>query len=266
MITLFDNALSPFARKVRLALELKQLEYATLDGLALANRKALQAINSRVEVPAINHDGMVVVNSADIVAYLERRWPSLPLYPDLNSAWVHARAWERCADTLIDAVLVNVSYWALTKRDDKMPEGLLEAARRDLDLVYSALERDLAHRDFVSDNVLSIADLALFPHLSATRAFGIGHDADKHPRLHAWLKRMRAIPAVAADLARVKQFLGDFKTSDSHERSKIFWRGDRIEWMLARGFHGWFGNEIQAHRVIWPGPNLPGSQYDPMRG
>jgi hypothetical protein len=29
--------------------------------------------------------------------------------------------------------------------------------------------------------------------------------------------------------------------------------GDRIEWLLARGFHRWFMNEIEGGRVIWPG-------------
>lgn len=264
MITLYDSAFSPFARKVRLTLELKQLEYQVVDGLAIANREALAAVNPRVEVPAIDHDGMVVANSADIVAYLERRWPMRPLYPDSNAAWVHARAWERCADTLIDAILTNVSYWVWAKREDKMPEGLLEAARRDLELVYAALERDLASRDFVADRALSIADVALFPHLSATRAFGLGHDPQKQPRLHAWLKRLRGMEAFAADIERLKGFMAHVVAASTHERGKIFWRGDRIEWMLARGFHGWFGNEIQAQRVLWPGPNVPVRRYEPM--
>ena len=29
------------------------------------------------------------------------------------------------------------------------------------------------------------------------------------------------------------------------EKRRIFWRGDRIEWVLARGFHAWFFNEIK---------------------
>jgi glutathione S-transferase len=267
MITLYDNAFSPFARKVRLALEHKQLEYQVIDGLALANRSALEAVNRRVEVPAIDHEGMVVVNSADIIAYLERRWTARALYPDLNAAWVHARAWERCADTLIDAILINVSYWSWAKRDDKMPEGLQEAARKDLELVYAALERDLAGRDFVSDRSLSIADVALFPHLTSTKSFGLGHDAEKYPRLHGWFKRMRGIELFADDLERSRKFVAEYFAPNAklaHERTKIFWRGDRIEWMLARGFHGWFGNEITAHRVLWPGPAVPASQYDPM--
>lgn len=56
----------------------------------------------------------------------------------------------------------------------------------------------------------------------------------------------------------MKAFLAAFIQGDSHERRKIFWRGDRIEWMLARGFHDWFAGEIAAERVIWPGLGVPG--------
>jgi glutathione S-transferase len=258
MITLYDNAFSPFARKVRLALQWKAIEHNVLDGLELEHRDKLAAVNGRVEVPAIDHDGVIVVGSADIVAYLERVWPDRPLYPAEHAAWVHARAWERCADTLIDPILTNVSYWRWAERDDRIPDGLLEAAARDLEAVYAAIERDLAGGDFVAGPALSVADVALFPHLTATRGVGVGYDAARFPRLHGWLRRLRAIDVFADDLRRVTVFLHEYVRADRHERRKIFWRGDRLEWMLARGHHGWLLGEITAGRVLWPGLGIPG--------
>src|SRR4051812_43561994 len=148
MPTLYDSAFSPFARKVRLVLDLKGIEYEALDGLALANRDALARVNGRVEVPTLVHDGVVVVGSSDIALYLERVFPSPGVYPADHAEWVHARAWERAADSVVDAILINVSYWMWAKRDDQMPAGLLEAARADLAQVHAALERDLEQRDF----------------------------------------------------------------------------------------------------------------------
>jgi len=258
VITLYDNAFSPFARKVRIALALKGIEHEVVDGLALENRDRLAAVNGRVEVPVIDHDGIVVVGSADIVGYLERVWPERPLYPTEHAGWAHARAWERCSDTLVDPILINVSYWMWAHREDRIPDGLVDAARRDLEAVYAALERDLDGRAFVSGHALAIADVALFPHLTAARTFGLGYDAARFPRVHAWLVRLRAIEAFTDDLGRVKAFLAEFLRSDSHERRKIFWRGDRIEWMLARGYRDWFLGEIRADRVLWPGPGIPG--------
>jgi hypothetical protein len=81
MLTLFGNAFSPFSRKVQLVLEYKGIDYEMVDGLSRANHDRLAEVNQRLEVPAINHDGLIVVNSADIVAYLERVFPDRPLYP-----------------------------------------------------------------------------------------------------------------------------------------------------------------------------------------
>ena len=158
----------------------------------------------------------------------------------------------------MDAILINVSYWKWAVREDAMPEGLLEAARRDLEQVYAALERDLAGGDFLVGEAPSIADIALFPHLTAAKSYDLGHDAARFPRLDAWLRRLRAIQAFADDLARVRAFIVAFLRGDAHERRKIFWRGDRIEWMLARGYHDWFAGEIAAGRVLWPGLGVPG--------
>ncbi|TMQ08027.1 MAG: glutathione S-transferase family protein [Deltaproteobacteria bacterium] len=266
MITLYDNAFSPFARKVRLALGWKGVEHEVVDGLAVVNRDRLAAVNGRVEVPVLDHDGVVVVGSADIVAYLERVWPEPALYPAEHGAWVHARAWERCADTLIDPILTNVSYWRWALREDGLPDEVLAAARRDLEGVYAALERDLGGGDFVSGAALSVADVALFPHLTATRGVGVGYDAGRFPRLHGWLKRLRVIEVFADDLRRTAGFVAELPHSTGYERRKIFWRGDRIEWMLACGQHDWLMREIAADRVLWPGPGIPGPGIPGPRG
>src|SRR5215471_19309073 len=181
MPTLYDSAFSPFARKVRLVLDVKGIEYDVVDGLALANRDALAKVNGRVEVPTLVHDGVVVVGSSDIVQYLERLFPSPGVYPAAHAEWVHARAWERAADSVVDSILINVSYWIWAKRDDQMPEGLLDAARSDMEQVHVAIERDLADRDYVSSTALSIADIALFPHLVSARSLGLPHDKERFP-------------------------------------------------------------------------------------
>jgi glutathione S-transferase len=256
MLNLYDNAFSPFARKVRLVLDIKGMTYETVDGLALEHRDALERANPRVEVPALDHDGLRVVGSSDIVAYLERIHPEPSVYPQDHALWVKARAWERAADTAIDPILINLSYWIWAERKDTQPEAWVAAARRDLDRVYEALERDLDGREFVC-GALSIADVALFPHLVSTKSFGVGHDPARHPRVHGWLRRLRSLPHFAADLERTRHFLATFLNGDAHERKKIFWRGDRVEWLLANGFHAWLGGEISEGRVLWPGLGIP---------
>lgn len=258
MMRLYENPFSPFARKVRLVLEHKGLAFEVVDGLAVSNRGLLEEVNGRVEVPVLVHDGVVVVNSSDIVAYLERIAPDKPVYPREPARWVAARAWERCADGFVDPILVDVSYWIWAERPDTRPEAWVKAARDDLALVYAALERDLEGRDFVCGE-LSIADIALFPHLTGTKLLDVSYDAARFPRVHAWQKRLRSIPMFAADLERAKAYLTEVAAGGGSaiERKKIFWRGDRLEWLLAHGFHDWLMGEIREGRVLWPGPAIP---------
>lgn len=254
---LFDSAFSPFARKVRMVLEHKGLAFEAVDGLLKSRHAELRAANPRLEVPTLVDGDIVVVNSADIVSYLEHRHPERPVYPATPAARVHARAWERAADSFIDPILIDISYWKWAERDDVMPAGLLEAARADLARVYDALDTELAGREFVSGDAVSIADIALFPHLASVRAMEVEYSLERHRHLARWFKRMRALPVCAADLQRARDYLAGIAGNADVERRKIFWRGERIEWLLARGFHDWFFNEIRAQRVLWPGPALP---------
>jgi glutathione S-transferase len=255
MMKLYDSAFSPFARKVRMTLEYKELSYEAVDGLLRSNHEALKAVNGRVEVPALVDDDIVVANSADIVAYLDYRYPAKCVYPNDSAARVHARAWERVADTFVDPILADISYWKWAERPDKMPDGLLEAARADLRLIYDALNKELAEHQFVS-GPFSIADIALFPHMASVRAMEVEFSTQDHPNVGRWFKEMRGLPICAADLKRARNYVVTMKDRDI-EKQRIFWRGDRIEWMLARGFHAWFFKEIGENRVAWPGPALP---------
>lgn len=252
---LLDSAFSPFARKVRMVLDFKGLQVQVTDGLLKVNHAQLKSVNARLEVPTLVDEGTVVVNSSDIVSYLEHRYPARPVYPDDPHARVHARAWERAADTHVDPILVNVSYWTWADRPDAMPEGLLDAARADLALVYDALEAELKDRVYVS-GPLSIADIALFPHIASARSLEVAYSRDRHPSLARWYAHMRRLPICIADLERARHFVANIDSAGL-ERRKIFWRGDRIEWMLARGYHDWFFQEIREQRVAWPGPAVP---------
>ena len=253
---LYDNAFSPFARKVRMVLEFKGLPFETVDGLAPGARAALAAVNPRVEVPVLEDNGTVVVNSSDIVAYVEHTHPKPAVLPADPALRVRARAWERLADTLLDAILHDMSIWKwpILQRSDAPPPGLLEAAARDLEGIYRDLDAQLADRPFVCGD-LSIAEFALFPHLAAVKFLDVPISPEHHPNLFAWYRRVRALPVFAAYLERTRTWLmtsGPAQAASATAPPRIVWRGDRIEWLLAHGYHAWFAEEIRAGRVAWP--------------
>jgi glutathione S-transferase len=255
MLTLYDNPFSPFARKVRLVLAFKGLPAESVDALARNEHAALRAVNPRAEVPVLVDDGLVVRNSADIVAYLEERHPTPSLRPSRAADRVAAREWERLADGVLDAIVHDISIWTWPthRRQDAPPPGLIEAGLRDIGVIVGRLDGALATREFLCGE-LSIADLALFPHLSSLKPLGIAIDAARHPRLAAWNQRLRALPIVRDDLAAVKRAaIAKFGSGASpYEDEKIVWRGDRLEWLFHHGFAAWWMEELRAGRAVVP--------------
>jgi glutathione S-transferase len=255
VLVLHDNPFSPFARKVRLVLGFKGLEYRSIDALALSEHDRLVAANPRAEVPVLVDGGVTVADSADIVAYLEDRFPEpaiLPAEPELRAK---ARRWQRFADTALDAIIHDISIWTWPThhRSDQPPKGLLEAGRRDLRSALARLEDSIDASGFVCDR-LSIADFALFPHISSIKPLGVLLDENTHPKLVGWNRTMRTQPAVREDLEHVKRSaIEKFGSGRSpYEAEKIVWRGDRIEWLLANGFQDWLWSELSQGRAVVP--------------
>ena len=101
---------------------------------------------------------------------------------------------------------------------------------------------------------LTVADLAIFPHLSSLKPLGIAVEAERHPRLFEWIRRMRSLPIVRSDLDYVKRMaVQKFLEGPSpYESERIIWRGDRLEWLFANGFHDWWLGELRAGRAVLP--------------
>lgn len=254
MLTLYDNPFSPFTRKVRLALAHKQLPFESIDGLALEHLPALKRVNPRGEVPVLVDGPITVVNSADIIEYLEDRYPGHSVWPEDSAARVKAREWQRLCDTLFDAILHDMSLWMwpTLQRKDRPPEGLMEAGQKDLAPILSRVESALRDGEYVCGQY-SLADMALWPHLSSLRPLGLLPPDAVYPGLKAWIGRMRAKPAVQDDIRTARTAVERILQGDSpYEAKKIIWRGDRLEWLLRHGYLDWLMTEIREGRAAIP--------------
>jgi glutathione S-transferase len=255
VLTLYDNPFSPFARKVRMVLRFKGLEYRSIDALAVDEHARLVGVNPRAEVPVLVAGAVTVIDSADIVAYLEDRFPHPSILPASAELRAKARRWQRVADTVLDAIIHDVSIWTWPThhRSDQPPEGLLDVGRRELHEILSDLESAIDASGFVCDRI-SIADFALFPHISSLKALGILLEESAYPGLLRWNRRMRMQTAVREDLEYVKRTaIEKFGSGQSpYEGEKIVWRGDRIEWLMAHGFQDWLCSELSHGRAVVP--------------
>jgi glutathione S-transferase len=244
------TALSPFCRKVSMVMDWKGIARNVFDSCDITK---YPAYNPRGEIPILIDGPVTVVNSADILGYLDRKLPTLGVYPADPAAYALVRQWEREADTFIDAIVTDVAIYRWADIPPA-PDGLLDAARADLADVYERLEAALAEADFVA-GTLSVADFALYPHFSSAQMLRIGTNANRHPHILAWLDRMAATEICKKDTAAKMQW---WATRDQHglDTQRINWGTHRLEWFLANGFLDRFVEEVRGDRVLWSvGPN-----------
>ena len=262
-LTLCYTALSPFCRKVRMAMEHKGLSFALAPGDHVAETPAF---NPRAEVPILIDDGFVVCNSPDILAYLDRRFPDRLLYPADARVYAEVREWERMADTVLDPIVTVIGNWRFADLPP-MPPGLLEAARNDVTQIYDSLEARLAGREYVCGDV-SAADFALYPQVASGAVLDMPLDHTRHGAARSWLKRMRARPEGQTDLAAAREWWAN-KDKQTVDTERVNWGTFRLEWLVANGQAAWFADQVQRDKVLWsvgPQANSRNNPFAPHSG
>ena len=238
------TALSPFCRKVRMALDHKRLAYEIVQVDRLAD---LPLPSPRAEVPVLEHDGVVVCNSPDILAYLDRLQPAPPLYPAMAAVYADVRRWELAADTRLDAIVSVIGVFRLARI--ALPEGLAEAAATELHAIYDEMDARLAGGSFLC-GALSAADWAAYPHVASGAALGLGCDQERHRHLLHWLRRLRDTPEGTADATAVRDWWAH-RAERPVDIQRINWGAFRLEWLLSHGHADWFAAQVKADRVLW---------------
>jgi len=131
-LTVFSARACPFAHRTRLVLGEKQLEFELVE-IDLQNKPTwFNAVSVYGKVPALQHDGHRIVESAIINEYLEEVFPETPLLPKAPAARAAARIWIDFANTRF------VPAWGSVLRGATEPQR--EAGRRDLEAALEYIE------------------------------------------------------------------------------------------------------------------------------
>jgi glutathione S-transferase len=199
-ISFYYGSGSPFAWKVWLALEHKQLSYE-FNLLSLQNgelKKAeFLAINPRGKVPVLVDDDLVIRESAVIVEYLEERYPDRPIFPGN----LRDRVIVRCVIAEINNYLYPVARrlleQTLFRADNSGDVAVIAQALTELQQELRYFE-DVLTGDYFA-NVLSAADFTFYPMLALLKRLH-----DKQPqhgvstligaKLAAFMQRIEQLP------------------------------------------------------------------------
>lgn len=190
MTKLYSYWRSSAAYRVRIALELKGLEYdiETVD-LRQAEQRSdtYLAMNPQGRVPALKIDEHVLTQSLSIIEYLDERYPDPPLLPRDSLARARARALAQQIACEIHP-LNNLCVLMYLKKNLGAPEFVrMNWYQHWVLRGFSALERTLGadpqRGKFCCGDSISLADVCLVPQVYNARRFAC--DLSGFPRIVA---------------------------------------------------------------------------------
>lgn len=211
---LYTAKLSPFAAKVRIALDEKGLscEEIALPALrtGLAEKPAeLLAANPRGQVPVLIDDDVALYDSTVILEYLEDTHPEPALYPREPAARARARLYEDFGDWMLGGCVSDLLAETYRKPDATTRDAeAIEAATGDVARAYDRLEAELAQRDYLGGDAFGAADVSCTVATAIAAAYG-APPGQAHPRLRAWLERVSKRPSVVREMASMTEAVGE---------------------------------------------------------
>jgi len=203
-LVVLGGGVSPFVRKVRVALAEKGLDYKHEPVNPFAPPEGYRGISPLGKIPAFKDGDRTLCDSSVICAYLEKRYPTPALYP--SDPYDYARAlWieEFMDGGLVPIVGPNIFLALVLKpliSGGKPPEAAAEENARKVWSEQAAplldyLEKQLGDNDWFVGNRLSIADITVGSILVNPRHAGFAPERKRFPKLRAFLDRIWSRPS-----------------------------------------------------------------------
>jgi glutathione S-transferase len=199
MIKLYDFPMSPRARKPRIVLAEKGLQYekVTIDITKGEQQKPQYlAINPYGKVPALQDDGVTVYESSIIMEYLNDKYPNPPLLPADPGQRARARVLMHYGDNPYDSAFAKIVGEVFFKPKGKADQNVIAQAKQDLNACFERLERELGNNDYLL-GVFSLADICFVCWAPIFAPLQV-EVPSQCSRVNAWLKRVQDRSSVKA--------------------------------------------------------------------
>lgn len=217
---LYHSAISNCAMRVRITLEEKNIPWVS-HHFDIAKREHITpeyfGINPNGVVPTLVHDGVVIIESDDIIDYLDQTFAEPPLRPKSEEDIERMYWWLKSAIEIhVKGVKTFIYYHKMQgkmkqseeqkKAYEKLQSNkeLLEfhkhssaegftaeeakAAELILDRFFEEADTILGNQDWLVGNQFTLADITWIPlHFTLS---GVGYNFDQFPAVQAWANRL----------------------------------------------------------------------------
>ncbi len=155
---LLASLTSPYARKVRVALAEKKIEYTLVVDSPWEPASKVSEHNPLGKIPVLlMEDGTAVYDSRVIVEYLDTVSPVSRLIPEPNRQRIQVRRWEALADGICDAVAAIFLERKRAARQQS-PEWI-ERQEKKVELGTRAMSLDLGDKAWCTGDAYTLADI-----------------------------------------------------------------------------------------------------------
>jgi glutathione S-transferase len=189
---IYGFPLSPFVRKVLVAVHEKGLEYEMVPANPSEPTEEFLQVSPFSKIPALADGDFCLADSTAIVTYLDAKYPEPPLFPSEAKARGRAVWFEEVADTvLIPAGAPIVVHRFLrpqifgTDGDEEAAKAGEEAVKKPLDYLETQAGGGWLDGDY------SVGDLAVACCIKTLSYTGWTLDPARYPKLAAWYDRVR---------------------------------------------------------------------------
>lgn len=151
---------SPFARKVRVALAEKRIDYELEVDIPWNADTKVPTYNPLGKVPVLlRDDGEAVYDSRVIVEYLDMASPVSRLIPEESRQRIYVRRWEALADGVAEAA-ATIFLERKRPTDKQDPEWIVRQEQK----VFRGLEamsEELGEKNWCAGEGITLADIAV---------------------------------------------------------------------------------------------------------
>jgi len=203
-LVVLGGSVSPFVRKVRVALAEKGLEYRHEQVNPYAPPPGWRELSPLGKIPAFRDGDRALADSSVICAYVERRFPQPALYPSDPYDYARALWFEEYMDggfvpvagaRVFFPLVLKPLFGGKAEADPSDVAAASKVIEEELPGFWDYLERELGDREFYVGDRLTIADIAIAsPHANLRHA-GVAPVRKRWPRLRAFLDRMHGRPS-----------------------------------------------------------------------
>ncbi len=215
MPTLHGTPLSPFARKVLIALEEKNINFEHQPVVHFALPDGFEKLHPLRKIPVWTTDeGENIPDSSVIIQYLEATHPQTALTPKKPLHTAQAMFIEEFVDSDLAPTIAAIFLERIAaplamgrEPDEALVDKMLS---KKLPPLLAYLDQQIGEAEFVVGDEFSIADVAVASSLCNLRHTGIEIDVSKFPNLRRYADQIIKRPSIAKLFAAEVQQYGGY--------------------------------------------------------